>query len=132
MSRTAELEPRWLVGLIVQWATHEYHSGRRSLGWYKSCPMLKGGMPQGARQSYDTTGYSGFEIDRVGALIAQLPDAQKLAICWYFKVAMRQAIELEYPMHHNSRMENLRRALRNIEALFDERKKPCAAAAALI
>lgn len=132
MSRNAELEPRWLVGLIVAWATREYHSNHRALGWYKSCPMLKGGMPIGARQSYEPTGYGGFEIDRVAELIDRLPDAQKLAVCWYFKVAMRAAIEAEYPMHHNSRMDSLRRALRNIEALFDERKKPCAAAAALI
>jgi hypothetical protein len=121
MSRPAEIEPRWLVGLIVAWAGREFHSQSRSLGWYVVCPMLKGGIPTGQRRSYEPTGYSGFEVDRVSKLIAALPEAQKLAVCWYFRPAMRAAIEHERPMHHNSRMESLKRALRRMEALFDAR-----------
>ena len=122
MSRPAELEPRWLVGLLVAWAAREFHGQTRALGWYAICPMIKGGVPTGQRQSYEPTGYSGFEVDRVGRLVAALPDAQKLAVCWYFRVAMRAAIEAEYPMHHNNRMKSLKRALSSIEAQFDSRK----------
>lgn len=130
MSRTAQLEPRWLIGLLVLWASRELHAQSRSLGWYAICPMLKGGIPTGQRQSYEPTGYSGFELERVGKLIDALPDAQRLAVCWYFRVGMRDAIEAQYPMHHNSRMDSLKRALRGMEALFDDRRRVATGVAA--
>jgi hypothetical protein len=92
MAKKPELEPAWLIGLLVAW-------GRRSrdqngLGFPSICVMLKDGI-RGNRTSYTPTGYGSADVQAVGDAIDKLRLMRKLAIMRYARPWMCGAVDAE-------------------------------------
>jgi hypothetical protein len=87
MSRAPQLEPAWLVGLLLAWSRRDRFDGSRRLGYPTICVMLRDSIAQPA-QSYETTGYTPQEIDRVGEEVAKLRDMRKFAVMRYCRPGM--------------------------------------------
>lgn len=110
MGRKAELEPRWLIGLLNAWALRSMSEQRRGLGWYSICPMLKSGIPGKAR-SYEPTGYSNADHDATLAAINMLPLQERMAVARYFKPWAKAQIEAEFRLSDDTWMRRLRAGL---------------------
>jgi len=120
MARPAELNPRWLVGLLARWAYVTLHEQTRGIGWYKINPMLKEGIPTQA-QPYDPTGYGRDEINMVEPAIAQLDEMRRLAVLRYFKPWMKAEIERYTERDPDTWMYHLRIGMAQLEVTL--RKK---------
>lgn len=92
MSRAPQLEPAWLIGLLIAWSRRETRDS--GLGYYTINPMLRDGIPCQAR-SYEPTGYGGTELDAIGRAVNQLRLMRKLAVMRYCRPWMAGAIDRE-------------------------------------
>ena len=92
MSRAPQLEPAWLIGLLMAWSRRT--SRDNGLGYPTVCVMLKDAIASPAR-SYEPTGYGGAEVDAVGVAVAKLRKMRMLAVMRYCKPWMCRAIDDE-------------------------------------
>jgi hypothetical protein len=92
MARKPELEPAWLIGLLVAWGRRE--RGNTGLGYPTICVMLKDGI-RGQRRSYEPTGYGTAEVVAVGEAVNALRLMRKLAVMRYVRPWMCLAIDAE-------------------------------------
>ena len=106
MSRAPQLEPAWLIGLLMAWTRRETRDS--GLGFYKVNPMLRDGIPTQAR-SYEPTGYGGADLDAVGRAVGELPMMRKMAVMRYCRPWMAPAIDAEF--HGANRIPGLWLAL---------------------
>ncbi len=125
MSRHAQLEPAWLIGLLMAWSRRT--SRDNGLGYPSECIYLKErtGNPQ---RSYEPTGYSSAEVDAVGQHVHGLRMMRKLAIMRYCKPWMILAItaELGREFDTDTWMYHLKNGIAEIVTLMD--KHPLATA----
>ena len=92
MSRAPQLEPAWLIGLLMAWSRRT--SQDNGLGYPKICVMLKDGIASQVR-SYEPTGYGGADVDACGLAVAALRKMRMLAVMRYCKPWMCNAIDAE-------------------------------------
>jgi len=114
MSRAPQLEPAWLIGLLLAWSRRE--TAANGLGFYSVNPMLRDGIPCQAR-SYEPMGYGGAEVDAAGRAVAELNLMHRIAIMRYLRPWMIPAFdrELEYTASTRYWLATLRGALRILE-----------------
>ncbi len=122
MSRPPQLDPAWLIGLLMAWSRRTTRDS--GLGYPTECIYLKErtGNPQ---RSYEPTGYSGAEITEVGRAVDQLRLMRKLAVMRYCKPWMVVAInqELGREFDTDTWMYHLRQGLAElVEVLRPSRK----------
>ena len=124
MSRAPDLEPRWLVGLLAQWACRSLYAETLDLGWYTKSPMLADGIP-GRVQSYEPTGYGAEDFADVEQAVKALPVMRRLAVLRYFKPWMRdaiQAVDEALPRDPETWMRQLKLALGELQEALDRHK----------
>jgi hypothetical protein len=114
MSRRPELEPRWLIGLLNQWALRISRDQAKGLGYYTINPMLRDGIP-GRVRSYEPTGYSDVDFLDVQNAVEQLDVMRRLAVMRYFKPWSRNAIDAEVSRDPDTWMYHLRIALERLQ-----------------
>jgi hypothetical protein len=122
MARKPQLEPRWLIGLLNQWALRSLHGQSRCLGYYTISPMLRDGIPVQAR-SYEPTGYGDADfLDAQGA-INGLALMRRLAVMRYFKPWAKANIDSEFKRDNDTWMYHLRQALMELEIELDRKRQ---------
>ena len=121
MSRKPELEPRWLIGLLNQWAIRSTHAGSRGLGYYTTNPMLRDGIP-GRVRSYEPTGYSDVDFLDAQRAVDELDIMRRLAVMRYFKPWSRNAIDAEMQRDNDTWMYHLKLALAVLAAELDRKR----------
>ncbi len=121
MSKRPELEPRWLIGLLNQWALRMSRDQTRGLGYYTINPMLRDGIPVRAR-SYEPTGYSDVDFLDVENAVSQLDVMRRLSVMRYFKPWSRLAIDAEFERDNDTWMYHLRIALQTLSAELDRKR----------
>ena len=121
MSRPPQLEPAWLIGLLMAWSRRT--SRDNGLGYPTICTYLKERLPSQAR-SYEPTGYSGAEVEAVGHLVAGLRQMRMLAIMRYCKPWMCNAInaELGREFDTDTWLYHLKGGLAEIVELMDKKR----------
>lgn len=121
MSRQAQLEPAWLIGLLMAWSRRT--SRDNGLGYPTTCIYLKERLPSPAR-SYEPTGYSGAEVEAVGQHVMGLRMMRKLAIMRYCKPWMCNAInaELGREFDTDTWLYHLKGAFAEIVTLMDKKR----------
>lgn len=120
MPRKPELEPRWLVGLLHQWAMRELYGSTKGLGYYSVNPMLKDGIPTQAR-SYEPTGYSHGDFRELEHAMKEMAEAPRLkfellAVVRYVKPWKAKDIDAEWPRETRHWLKDLRNGLATIDA----------------
>jgi len=110
MSRKPTLEPRWLVGLLHQWAMRSLHSEDRGLGYPSICAMLKDGIP-GRVHSYEPTGYGDADFKDIDNAVAQLTLMRRLAVSRYYKPWTVRAIDAEIGRDTDTWLYHLKQAM---------------------
>ena len=115
MSRRPQLEPAWLIGLLIAW-NRRACSGI-GLGYYTINPMLRSGIPTQA-QSYEPTGYGGIDLEDVGHAVDSLCLMHRVAVMRYLRPWMIPAIDAELEFHAPARswLKDLKLAIAEIEA----------------
>lgn len=119
MSKKPELEPRWLIGLLNQWAKRSSYD--KSLGYYTTNPMLRSGIP-GRVRSYEPTGYSDVDFLDVQRAIDGLDIMRRLSVMRYFKPWSRKAIDAEIARDNDTWMYHLRLSLIALTVELDRNK----------
>lgn len=121
MSRPPQLEPAWLIGLLLAWSRRETRNS--GLGFYTVSPMLRDGIPTPAR-SYEPTGYGGAELEAVGHAVMALRLMRRLAVLRYLRPWMANAIdaEIERVLDTDTWMYHLRGALDELAWAIDGRR----------
>lgn len=120
MPRKPELEPRWLVGLLHQWAMRDLYGSMKGLGYYSVNPMLKDGIPTQAR-SYEPTGYSHedfreLELVMTGMAAADEYKFEILAVMRYVKPWKAAEIDRENPRETRLWLRDLKNGLASIDS----------------
>lgn len=120
MPRKPELEPRWLVGLLHQWAMRELYGSTKGLGYYSVNPMLKDGIPTQAR-SYEPTGYSHEDFRELEVALKEMMVAEELkyeflAVMRYVKPWKARVIDDEHPRETRFWLRDLKNGLATIDA----------------
>lgn len=111
-----ELEPRWLVGLLNQWARYDAKQLDKGLGFPSTCPMLRDGIPVRAR-SYEPTGYGDADMRDVHQAVERLNIRYRCAVMRYYRPWSRQAIDGEWgAVHANVWAKWLHEAMREMES----------------
>jgi len=121
MGRPAKLEPRWLVGLLNQWALRDDRNRSRGIGYYSVNPMLKDGIPGRAR-SFEPTGFCEQDFTDAEKAIEALEQNHRLAVVRYFKPWAKHAIDGEVSRSDDTWLRWLKEALAIIEADMDRKK----------
>lgn len=91
MAKRSTVRPDWLDDMLVIWGMRDVRS---SLGYPPICPMFRERTEQPAR-SYEPTGYTGYQIDKLGECIDRLEVKHRLVIMRCFKPWTAKAIEDE-------------------------------------
>jgi hypothetical protein len=120
MPRKPELEPRWLVGLLHQWAMRELYGSTKGLGYYSVNPMLKDGIPTQAR-SYEPTGYSHEDFRELEAAMKEMAQAEEykmevLAVLRFAKPWKAADIDQANPRETRLWLRDLKNGLATIDA----------------
>lgn len=71
MSRPAQIEPRWLVGLMSQWVLRQTREGAGGLGFPSRCPMMAEAVGNPARARLPV-GFSGVDFRDLEAALQAL------------------------------------------------------------
>lgn len=108
MSRPPQLEPAWLIGLLMAWTRRETRDS--GLGFYRINPMLRDGIPTQAR-SYEPTGYGGAELDAVGRAVAELRLMRRLAVLRYCQPWKAPKMDSEHKLSTDVWLYHLRGGL---------------------
>lgn len=121
MSKPAQLEPAWLIGLLMAWSRRT--SRDNGLGYPSQCIYLKERIGYSQR-SYEPTGYSSAEVDMVGQHVNALRLMRRLAVMRYCKPWMVNAINLELGREFDTDtwMYHLKNALAEVVGLMEKRK----------
>lgn len=120
MPRKPELEPRWLVGLLHQWAMRELYGSTKGLGYYSVNPMLKDGIPTPAR-SYEPTGYSHEDFRELEAAMTDMARDETykfeiLAVLRFAKPWKAVDIDKEHQRETRFWLRDLKNGLATIDA----------------
>lgn len=99
MGKRIELEPRWLVGLLVRWALRD--TPGRELGYASGCGWMRGLKASPASAINDPTSYSAQDFTDIEAGMRWLHDAYQpswAAVMMYYKAWTIPAFqELGFP-----------------------------------
>lgn len=109
MPRQPDLQPLWLVSLLVNWGRHVRRRELGGLGYYSVNPMLKDGIATPAR-SYDPTGYTDGDWRSVDQTILKLQPVHQVAIIRYVMPEKAVAIQAEWGYSSDSWLRHLRSA----------------------
>ena len=123
MSRTPQLEPAWLVGLLLEWSRR--NTINAGLGYYRVNPMLKDGIPNPAR-SYEPTGYGGMDIadvDKAMSELARRHEMRAVAIMRFLRPWRAKALDIEYHISHQAWMAHLKAGLSEIATSLRPKRK---------
>jgi hypothetical protein len=121
MSKKPELQPRWLIGLLNQWAIRSTYLGSKGLGYYTTNPMLRDGIP-GRVRSFEPTGYSDVDFLDVERAVNDLDIMRRLSVMRYFKPWSRNAIDAEMKRDNDTWMYHLRLSLIALTVELDRKR----------
>jgi hypothetical protein len=96
MGRRIELEPRWLVGLLVRWALRD--TPGRELGYASGCGWMRGLKSSPATAIESPTGYTGLDVDECEKAMVWLHEAYQplwASVMMYYKAWTIQALVAE-------------------------------------
>jgi hypothetical protein len=91
MAKRSTVQPDWLDDMLVIWGMRDV---RLALGYPCISPMFRERTEQPAR-SYEPTGYTGYQIDKLGECIDKLETRHRLVIMRCFKPWTARAVEAE-------------------------------------
>lgn len=123
MGRKADLNPRWLVGLLNRWAVRDDRDRSRGLGYYTTNPMLRAGMPMSARTSQEPMDYCDEDYVDVQIAVDGLEINLRMAVVRYFKPWSKHVIDAEVHRSDDTWMRWLKDALSLIESEMDRKKR---------
>jgi hypothetical protein len=96
MGRRIDIEPRWLVGLLVRWALRDVPG--RELGYASGCGWMRGLKSSPATAIDSPTGYTGTDVDECERAMVWLHEAYQplwAATMMYYKARTIQALQAE-------------------------------------
>jgi hypothetical protein len=92
----------------------ELHGQTRGIGWYSINPMLKEGIPVRA-ESFEPTGYSGQDFDRLEQAMRQIQDKHLLAVVRYVMPWRARAMDEEWGFSTDSWLRYLKAGLIDLD-----------------
>ncbi len=100
MPKQAQIEPRWLVSLLNQWARHDLRSNTGGLGYASGSSWMRG-LKSSPASSIDPTGFAARDFRDIDAAMVWLCEAYKptwAAVNMYYKPWVIEAFKDEgYP-----------------------------------
>ncbi len=117
MPRQAQLEPRWLVGLLVAWGRHKRRESTGSLGYYSVNPMLKDGI-RGQAQSHEPMGYGAGDFRDLEKAMQLLDKPRLAAVVRYTLPEKARAFDEEWGYSTDSWLRLLKAGLADLEAML--------------
>lgn len=112
MGKRAEFEPRWLVGLLSQWAIHDLRSQTGGLGYASGSSWMRG-FKSSPASSIDPTGFAARDFRDVEAAMDDLrQNGVNLwaALMMYYRPWIIRAFRAEgYPFQNSTYYDRLHR-----------------------
>jgi hypothetical protein len=113
MGRRVDLEPRWLVGLLSQWAMHDLRTQTGGLGYASGSSWMRG-LKSSPASSVDPTGYAARDFRDVEAAMDDLRQTGVnlwAAMMMYYRPWVVNAFRGEgYPWQNSTYYDRLHRA----------------------
>jgi hypothetical protein len=113
MGRRVDLEPRWLVGLLSQWAMHDLRTQTGGLGYASGSSWMRG-LKSSPASSVDPTGYAARDFRDVEAAMDDLRHTGVnlwAAMMMYYRPWVVNAFRGEgYPWQNSTYYDRLHRA----------------------
>lgn len=125
MGKRADIEPRWLVSLLNQWAIHDLRSETGGLGYASGSSWMRG-LKSSPASAIDPTGFAARDFRDVEAALDELRQTGTnlwAAVMMYYKPWTVQAFREEgYPFINSTYYERLHRGHAEIAASMDRIK----------
>lgn len=113
MGKRADIEPRWLVSLLNQWALHDLRSETGGLGFASGSSWMRG-LKSSPASSIDPTGYAARDFRDIESSMNDLRTGGVnlwAAVVMYYKPwAVRAFKEEGYPFNNTTYYDRLHRA----------------------
>jgi hypothetical protein len=113
MGKRAEIEPRWLVGLMNQWALHDLRSQTGGLGYASGSSWMRG-LKSSPASSVDPTGFSARDFRDLDAVLDDLRETGTnlwASLMMFYRPWSVQAFRNEgYPWQTSTYYDRLHRA----------------------
>jgi hypothetical protein len=113
MGRAAEIEPRWLVSLLNQWAIHDLRGETGGLGYASGSNWMRG-LKSSPASSIDPTGYAARDFRDIESAMNDLRQKGTnlwAAVTMYYKPwAVNSFREQGYPFNTRLYWDRLHRA----------------------
>jgi hypothetical protein len=113
MGRAADIEPRWLVSLLNQWAIHDLRSETGGLGYASGSSWMRG-LKSSPASSIDPTGYAARDFRDVEKALNDLREQGTnlwAALMMYYKPwAVRAFRDEGFPFGNTTYYDRLHRA----------------------
>lgn len=117
MGKRAEIEPRWLVSLLNQWAIHDLRTQTGGLGFASGSSWMRG-LKSSPASSIDPTGYAARDFTDVESAMNDLREKGVnlwAAVTMYYKPWTVEAFKGEgYPFGNRLYFERLHRAHKHL------------------
>jgi hypothetical protein len=122
MGKRADIEPRWLVSLLNQWAIHDLRSQTGGLGYASGSSWMRG-LKSSPASSVDPTGFAARDFRDVEAAMESLrTDEMNLwaAVMMYYRPWAVEAFRAEgYPFANSTYYDRLHRAHTEVALLMN-------------
>lgn len=125
MGKRADIEPRWLVSLLNQWAIHDLRSETGGLGYASGSSWMRG-LKSSPASAIDPTGFAARDFRDVETALDELRQTGTnlwAAVMMYYKPWIVQAFREEgYPFVNSTYYERLHRGHAEIVASMERIK----------
>jgi hypothetical protein len=125
MGKRAEIEPRWLVSLLNQWAIHDLRSQTGGLGYASGSSWMRG-LKSSPASSIDPTGFAARDFRDIEQAMEQLRTVAEhwwAAVMMYYRPWSVQAFrEQGFPFNDSRYYDRLHRAHSRLAEAMDEIK----------
>jgi hypothetical protein len=126
MGQRAEIEPRWLVSLMCQWARHELAVQDKTLGYASGSSWMRG-LKSSPASCIDPTGYSARDFRLLDAALEDLRiNGVNLwaSMMMYYKPWVVRSFQAEgYPFANSTYYDRLHRGHREIAVFIEQIKE---------
>ena len=113
MGKKAEIEPRWLVSLLCNWARHELAYQEKSLGFASGSSWMRG-LKSSPASSIDPTGYAARDYRHLDLALEELRATEInlwASVMMYYKPWVVLAFRaVGYPFANSTYYDRLHRA----------------------
>lgn len=126
MGRRIDIEPRWLVSLLNQWAIHDLRSQTGGLGYASGSSWMRG-LKSSPASSIDPTGYSARDFRDIEAAMTWLMAAHNnlwASVMMYYRPWAIKAFQAEgYPFQTSTYYDRLHRGHSEVAIFMNAAKQ---------